>query len=73
MQLAAASLPGDGFRTQHDAIKWRLTEDLHDGWEVAEELALLEGLRLYGIGNWDDISTHIGTRNSSTCKQRTQD
>jgi transcriptional adapter 2-alpha len=46
-----------------------LTEDLHDGWEVAEELALLEGLRLYGIGNWDDISTHIGTRNSSSCKQ----
>jgi transcriptional adapter 2-alpha len=46
-----------------------LTEDLHDGWEVAEELALLEGLRLYGIGNWEDIATHIGTRNSATCKK----
>jgi hypothetical protein len=27
---AAAALPGDGFRTQHDSIKWRLTEDLRE-------------------------------------------
>ena len=29
-RLAAASLPGDGFRRQHDTIKWRLDEDLHE-------------------------------------------
>jgi len=46
-----------------------LTEDMHEGWECAEELALLEGLRLYGIGNWDDIATHIGTRNDNACKE----
>ena len=45
-----------------------LTEDGFEGWELAEELALLEGLRLYGIGNWEDIATHIGTRNGTACK-----
>ena len=29
-QLTTATLPGDGFRTQHDAIKWRLDEDLRE-------------------------------------------
>lgn len=29
-RLTTASLPGDGFRTQHDAIKWRLGEDLRE-------------------------------------------
>ena len=27
-RLTTASLPGDGFRTQHDTIKWRLDEDM---------------------------------------------
>ena len=25
-----AVLPGDGLRTQHDAVKWRLVEDLRE-------------------------------------------
>ena len=29
-RLTTAALPGDGFRRQHDAIKWRLDEDLHE-------------------------------------------
>ena len=29
-RLTSATLPGDGFRTQHDAIKWRLDEDLRE-------------------------------------------
>ena len=29
-RLAAATLPGDGFRRQHDTIKWRIDEDLHE-------------------------------------------
>ena len=37
--LAAATLPGDGFRRQHDAIKWRLDEDLHEmGVKVRTEV-----------------------------------
>ena len=29
-QLAAAPLPGDGFRLQHDQIKWQVFEDLRE-------------------------------------------
>jgi len=29
-RLVSASLPGDGFRTQHDALKWRIDEDLRE-------------------------------------------
>ena len=29
-RLTTATLPGDGFRRQHDAVKWRLDEDLHE-------------------------------------------
>lgn len=29
-KLTTAALPGDGFRSQHDAIKWRIYEDLKE-------------------------------------------
>ena len=29
-RLVTARLPGDGFRKQHDAIKWRVDEDLRE-------------------------------------------
>ncbi|KAI8909605.1 hypothetical protein EDD86DRAFT_205837 [Gorgonomyces haynaldii] len=32
-------------------------------WGVDEELLLVEGLELYGIGNWEQIADHIGTKN----------
>ena len=28
LRLTTSSLPGDGWRVQHDALKWRLTEDI---------------------------------------------
>ena len=30
MRLTSASLPGDGWRRQHDALKWRVYEDLRE-------------------------------------------
>jgi transcriptional adapter 2-alpha len=39
------------------------------GWEVAEELALLEGIDLYGFGNWKAVSIHIGSRTAEECSQ----
>ena len=30
VRLAAATLPGDGWRTQHDAIKWRIAQDARE-------------------------------------------
>ena len=29
-KLCAARLPGDGWRTQHDVLKWRITQDAHE-------------------------------------------
>lgn len=32
-------------------------------WTADEEERLLEGLEMYGVGNWEDISRVIQTRN----------
>ena len=40
--LTAAQLPGDGWRTQHDVLKWRLTED-------ARELGVRCRTEVYGL------------------------
>ena len=38
-KLCAATLPGDGWRSQHDAIKWTLHEDMrHAGNRVTAEV-----------------------------------
>ena len=31
-------------------------------WGVDEELLLIDGCQLYGVGNWADIADHIGNR-----------
>ena len=39
LRLCAASLPGDGWRDQHDTIKWRVLEDLREmGMRAAPEV-----------------------------------
>ena len=43
------------------------------GWEVAEELALLEGIDLYGFGNWKAVSIHIGSRTPDECSKHYDD
>ena len=42
MNLATVSLPGDGWRTQHDVIKWRLAED-------AREMGVRCRTEVYGL------------------------
>ena len=41
-RLSSAALPGDGYRTQHDAIKWRIYED-------AQEMGLRMRPEVYGL------------------------
>ena len=41
-RLAAAQLPGDGWRLQHDAIKWRITQD-------AKEMGVAVRTEVYGL------------------------
>lgn len=35
------------------------------GWGADEEEKLLEGLELYGVGNWEEVAKLIGTKNAS--------
>jgi transcriptional adapter 2-alpha len=38
-------------------------------WGADEELLLVEGLESYGIGNWEHIAEHVGTKNRIQCKE----
>lgn len=37
-------------------------------WGADEELLLLEGIEMYGMGNWGDVSDHVGTKSNQECK-----
>ncbi|KAK4705981.1 transcriptional adapter 2-alpha, partial [Phenoliferia sp. Uapishka_3] len=37
-------------------------------WGADEELLLIEGAEMYGLGNWADISDHIGGRTKEECE-----
>ncbi|GER48270.1 transcriptional adapter ADA2 [Striga asiatica] len=36
-------------------------------WNADEEMLLLEGLEMYGLGNWNEVAEHVGTKNKSQC------
>ncbi|WFD26459.1 Transcriptional adapter ada2 [Malassezia nana] len=38
-------------------------------WGVDEELLLIDGCQMYGVGNWMDIAAHIGNRNKEEVEQ----
>jgi transcriptional adapter 2-alpha len=42
---------------------------LTDDWAADEELLLLEGIDLYGLGNWADVAIHVGTKSKQKCEQ----
>ncbi|KAM1016144.1 hypothetical protein ACFX13_046618 [Malus domestica] len=36
-------------------------------WNVDEEMLLLEGIEMYGFGNWTEVSEHVGTKTRQQC------
>lgn len=36
-------------------------------WNADEEILLLEGIDMYGLGNWTEIADHIGTKSKAQC------
>jgi transcriptional adapter 2-alpha len=38
-------------------------------WSIGEELLLIEGIQTFGLGNWGEISDHIGRLGSKTHKE----
>lgn len=41
---------------------------LEESWNAEEELALLEGIRAYGLGNWVDVAEHVGSKGKTKCE-----
>lgn len=37
-------------------------------WTADEELLLLEGIEMVGMGNWKDIAEHVGTKSEKKCE-----
>ncbi|GFP84885.1 transcriptional adapter ada2, partial [Phtheirospermum japonicum] len=36
-------------------------------WNADEEMLLLEGLEMYGLGNWNEVAEHVGTKTKLQC------
>ncbi|KAI3466502.1 hypothetical protein Pfo_023165 [Paulownia fortunei] len=36
-------------------------------WNADEEMLLLEGIEMYGMGNWAEIAEHVGTKTKEVC------
>ncbi|XP_041024658.1 transcriptional adapter ADA2-like isoform X3 [Juglans microcarpa x Juglans regia] len=36
-------------------------------WNTDEEILLLEGIEMYGFGNWTEVAEHVGTKTKSQC------
>lgn len=36
-------------------------------WNADEEMLLLEGMEMYGMGNWTEIGDHVGTKSKEVC------
>jgi len=41
---------------------------LCEDWGADEEQLLLEGLELYGYGNWEDVAEHVTTKTKHECE-----
>ncbi|KFK26542.1 hypothetical protein AALP_AA8G262500 [Arabis alpina] len=36
-------------------------------WSADDEMLLLEGLEIYGLGNWAEVAEHVGTKTKEQC------
>ncbi|CAN7132211.1 unnamed protein product [Brassica rapa subsp. narinosa] len=36
-------------------------------WSADDEMLLLEGLEIYGMGNWAEVAEHVGTKSKEQC------
>ncbi|KAL6999906.1 hypothetical protein U1Q18_001060 [Sarracenia purpurea var. burkii] len=36
-------------------------------WNADEEILLLEGIEMYGLGNWNEVAEHVGTKTKTQC------
>ncbi|XP_024930807.2 transcriptional adapter ADA2b isoform X4 [Ziziphus jujuba] len=36
-------------------------------WNADDEILLLEGIEMYGLGNWTEVAEHVGTKTKEQC------
>ncbi|KAI4371621.1 hypothetical protein MLD38_009949 [Melastoma candidum] len=36
-------------------------------WNADDEILLLEGIEMYGLGNWAEVAEHVGTKSKEQC------
>ncbi|GAB2233733.1 hypothetical protein Droror1_Dr00002962 [Drosera rotundifolia] len=36
-------------------------------WNADEEILLLEGIEMYGLGNWNEVAEHVGAKSKAEC------
>uniref|UniRef100_A0A2P2M3M8 Transcriptional adapter n=1 Tax=Rhizophora mucronata TaxID=61149 RepID=A0A2P2M3M8_RHIMU len=36
-------------------------------WNADDEILLLEGIEMYGLGNWTEVAEHVGTKSKEMC------
>ncbi|KAK6917858.1 SANT/Myb domain [Dillenia turbinata] len=36
-------------------------------WNADDEMLLLEGIEMYGLGNWAEVAEHVGTKSKEQC------
>ncbi|KAF2288839.1 hypothetical protein GH714_016546 [Hevea brasiliensis] len=36
-------------------------------WNADDEILLLEGIEMYGLGNWAEVAEHVGTKSKELC------
>ncbi|GMH39953.1 hypothetical protein BSKO_07857 [Bryopsis sp. KO-2023] len=53
---------------------YRVVDDLSfplfaPNWGADEELLLLEGVDMYGLGNWSSVAEHVGTKGKEECER----
>ena len=39
-----------------------------EGWGADEELLLLEGIQMHGMGNWTEVADHVATKSPDACR-----
>lgn len=42
-------------------------------WGADQEMLMLEGIEMYGIGNWSDAADHVGTKSRVECEKHYYD
>jgi len=65
---------GVELRGHQKSHPYRVIDNMHFpffelNWSADEEQLLLEGLELFGVGNWTDVAEHVSTKDKFACQE----